>query len=545
MIPRSARYTAALLCGALPVLAFPAPNLEFLAWFGLVPGLLLMRASPTVRSAAVTGWWFGAGYLLAALYWLIPNLGPGLLGVTAVLGALWAGVGAACHQLLRAPVSAGRAAAALLVVPSCWLVTEWARSWQGFGGPWAVFGATQWQHPAVLALAAVGGVWLVTVALVMANTGLVILLVSRRGGAAVVGVAGTVLAVAAGPAAFALTAAAPVARTLTVALVQPGPTASPVLRADASQRLSAGLRRGHPGLIVWGESSIAFDLDTDTALRQQIERLSAADGSQILVNQDAVAPGGGKSKVAVLMGPGGIAGRYTKTRLVPFGEYIPFRQQLSFLTRISRAAPQNMTPGTGAHTLTVTAPGGPLRVGVLICFESAFPDMAASDADQGAQLIVYQTSDSTFQASWALAQHAALAALRAAETGRPAVQAALTGDSAAFDARGRLLAWAGAGDRGVLTARLALPPARARTPFDRYGPYVPWTAVVIAAAAAVTALVRAARGRSRTSRDYRPTRILWKRNLRPSPGVCVSNGSNGHDPSAQGQRATDGPPAGG
>jgi apolipoprotein N-acyltransferase len=379
----------------------------------------------------------------------------------------------------------------------------------------------------------------------MANTGLVILLVSRRGGAAVVGVAGTVLAVAAGPAAFALTAAAPVARTLTVALVQPGPTASPVLRADASQRLSAGLRRGHPGLIVWGESSIAFDLDTDTALRQQIERLSAADGAQILVNQDAVAPGGGKSKVAVLMGPGGIAGRYTKTRLVPFGEYIPFRQQLSFLTRISRAAPQNMTPGTGAHTLTVTAPGGPLRVGVLICFESAFPDMAASDADQGAQLIVYQTSDSTFQASWALAQHAALAALRAAETGRPAVQAALTGDSAAFDARGRLLAWAGAGDRGVLTARLALPPARARTPFDRYGPYVPWTAVVIAAAAAVTALVRAARGRSRTSRDYRPTRILWKRNLRPSPGVCVSNGSNGHDPSAQGQRATDGPPAGG
>ena len=57
----------------------------------------------------------------------------------------------------------------------------------------------------------------------------------------------------------------------------------------------------------------------------------------------------------------------------------------------------------------MTAPGGPLRVGVLICFESAFPDMAASDADQGAQLIVYQTSDSTFQDSWALAQHAALA----------------------------------------------------------------------------------------------------------------------------------------
>ena len=123
------------------------------------------------------------------------------------------------------------------------------------------------------------------------------------------------------------------------------------------------------------------------------------------------------------------------------------------------------------------------------------------------------------------------------------MQAALTGDSAAFDARGRLLAWTGAGDRGVLTVRLALPPASARTPFDRYGPYVPWTAVVIAAAAAATALIQAAGGRSGTSRDHRPTRILWNRNLRPRPGVCVSNGLNGHDPSAQGQRATGGPPA--
>ena len=60
------------------------------------------------------------------------------------------------------------------VVPSCWLVADWVRSWQGFGGPWAVYGASQWQHPAILALAAVGGVWLVSFALVAANTGILI-----------------------------------------------------------------------------------------------------------------------------------------------------------------------------------------------------------------------------------------------------------------------------------------------------------------------------------------------------------------------------------
>src|SRR5262249_55997475 len=65
--------------------------------------------------------------------------------------------------------SGARVGAAFVVVPGCWLIPEWMRSYQGLGGPWALYGASQWQHPAVLALAAVGGVWLVSVALVMAN----------------------------------------------------------------------------------------------------------------------------------------------------------------------------------------------------------------------------------------------------------------------------------------------------------------------------------------------------------------------------------------
>ena len=181
------------------------------------------------------------------------------------------------------------------------------------------------------------------------------------------------------------------------------------------------------------------------------------------MNQDSITPAG-KSKVAVLIGSGGIDGRYVKTRLVPFGEYIPFRQQLGWLAKISKAAPQNMIPGTGAHVMRVTpADGRPLTIGVLICFESAFPDMSRVDADNGAQLIIYQTSDSTWQAGWewVLAQHAALGAVRAAETGRPVIQAALTGDSAAFDPRGRLLAWAGSSYRGV-TGRPARPAAGLR-----------------------------------------------------------------------------------
>jgi apolipoprotein N-acyltransferase len=509
---RPVRY-AALVAGALPALAFPAPNLEFVAWFGLVPGMLLFRSAPSGREAAVRGWWFGAGFLLAALDWLAPNLGPGLLLIVAFIGTLWTGFGAATWGLLRSPVTPLRALAALAVVPSFWLVADWVRSWQGFGGPWAVYGASQWQHPAILALAAVGGVWLVSFALVAANTGILIALVSRSIGVRLIGAASVLIALAGGPVAFALTSAAPVSRHVTIALVQPGVVHNPTLSAYASQRLSAGLGPDHADLIVWGESSVAVDLSQPSSAPRlrQLEALSATDGAQLLVNQDSVI-NGNHSKVALLIGRNGIDGRYVKTRLVPFGEYIPFRGELGWLTKISKAASENMIPGTGAHDLQVTTPTGPpLTIGVLICFESAFPDMSRVDTDRGAQLIVYQTSDSTWQASWEWAQpqHAALSALRAAETGRPVVQAALTGDSVAFDARGRLLAWKSSSFRGVAVVRLGLPPTSARTLYDRLGDYVPWIAVAIAALAAAIALVRSGRISRVTGRPHRRAGIVW------------------------------------
>jgi apolipoprotein N-acyltransferase len=420
------------------------------------------------------------------------------------------------------------------VVPSCWLLTEWLRSWQALGGPWAVFGVSQWQHPAILALAAVGGVWLISFVLVLCNVAIVLLLTSLprvgaavlpgaswRWGLAALGVAAGLASVFAGPLAFALTPASPAVRQVTIALVQPGVISNASLAAHASQTLTAELSQGgmlggvRPDLIVWGESSIGVDLTESkyAATLRQFEALSVADGADLLVNQDTTVPGKGHEKWSVLVSPTGIKGIYVKTRLVPFGEYIPFRQELGWLTKISKAASSNMVPGTGAHDLHVTMPDGqpPLTIGVLICFESAFPDMSRVDTDHGAQLIVYQTSDSTWQASWewAEAQHAALSALRAAETGRPVVQAALTGDSVAFDARGRLLAWKGPSFRGVALVRLGLPPVSARTLYDRLGDYVPWTAVAIAALAAAVALLRTGRIRSLTGRPRGPADIVW------------------------------------
>ena len=527
------RY-AALAAGALPALAFPQLNLEFLGWCGLVPAILIIPAAPSAREAAVRGWWLGAGFVLASLYWLIPSIGPALLLVAVVFGVLWTGFGVAAWALLRPPLRPARALAALAVLPGYWVFTEWARSWQGFGGPWDVLGASQWQHPAVLALAAVGGVWLISFALVAANTGITILLLARGMMVRAAGAAGVAVALAAGPVAFALTAAVPPVRQVTVALVQPGLTrskhrgwmracscpASPLLAnpAPAARCRPARCRPPRPDRL--GESSVGTDIELQPVLFRQIRQLAVGTGAEVLVNQDASLPDGARSKVALLIGPRGIVGSYTKTRLVPFGEYIPLRAVLGWLATISRAAASNMVPGDGAHLVHATDRlGRPLPLGVLICFESAFPDMSRVNADRGAQLIVYQTSDSTFQGSWAPAQHASLSAVRAAETGRPVVQAALTGDTVAFDARGRLLALMTAQQRGVTVVRLGLPPAGARTLYDRLGDYVPWAATGIVVVAAITGfhMVRRARG-GRVRWDGNPRRARSVSTVGASPG---------------------------
>ncbi|GAA4628554.1 apolipoprotein N-acyltransferase [Actinoallomurus vinaceus] len=480
--PRARRgfRLVALVAGALPVLAFPRAGLDWLAWVALVPGLLVVRAAATGREAAVRGWWFGAGFLTAALYWLIPNIGPALVLVAAGAGVLWAGWGYAAWALLRP----GRLAAALVVVPSVWAVGEWLRSWHALGGPWALYGATQWRHPTVLSLASLGGVWLVTFALVAVNTAVAMVLIARSATAgvlaALIGLSGPVVYTPSPEAA---------GRPMRIALVQPGVVDGPDRRFADGERITAALPA--VDLVVWGESSVGFDLDERPDLVARLTALARVHGP-LLVNEDARDASGRISKSAVLIGPDGIESRYVKNLLVPFGEYIPLRRELGWVAHISEAAKEDRVPGTGIVLMRAGTGPGAVTFGPLICFESAFPDQSRAVVRRGAHLIVYESATSTFQGSWAPPQHASLGAVRAAETGRPVVQAALTGVSAAFDAKGRRLAWLDTSRRGSVLVKVA--PAAGRTPYDRFGDYVPWLAVGVVLVSGWCA-VRTRRGR--------------------------------------------------
>ncbi|GAA2067937.1 apolipoprotein N-acyltransferase [Streptomyces albiaxialis] len=501
---RWGRRGLAVLAGSVPALAFPAPSLWWLAYGALVPWMLLARSARSGREAAVMGWLGGTGFMLALHHWLVPSLHVFILLIAALIGLLWAPWGWLVRRMLRGTPGPGRIAGAVAVVPSGWLLVELIRSWEYLGGPWGLYGATQWQVGPALRLASVGGVWLVSFLLVAVNTALV---VAVAGGLGAAGAARAPRARAAACAAAAVVLGATTVGTAAVsawaprpertggtrvALVQIGLTDSPSERFDRGERLTRELAGQDPDLVVWGESSVGYDLGARPDLVKRLSALASRTGASILVNVDsrrADAPGIYKS--SVLVGPHGPVGqRYDKMRLVPFGEYIPARSMLGWATSVGRAAGEDRRRGT--EPVMMRADG--VRFGPLICFETAFPDMSRHLASEGARLLVAQSATSSFQESWAPQQHASLAALRAAESGRPMVHATLTGVSAVHDAEGEPVGKRLGTDASAATVA-DVPLASGTTLYVRFGDWPVRTALTVLVAFGALEGARALRAR--------------------------------------------------
>jgi apolipoprotein N-acyltransferase len=490
---------AALVVGALPALAFPAPSWWWLAWFGIVPLLLVVRAAPTARAAALRACCGMAGYILATQYWLLPSAGPLLIVLAVGLAALWLPWGLAAYLLLDDPITARGTLAAMVVLPSAWVMAEAVRSWPSLGGPWASLGASQWNQPAMLASASLGGVWLTTFVIVGANTAIAGVILHRRVSGRVVAAAVALACVGVGPAWFWLGPAPPAGSTVRVALVQPGNIQDSVVRQAVGEALTAALEGRRLDLVVWGESSVGVDLTGQPEAMTRLADLSRRVGADLLVNVDARDRTGGIYKSSVLIGPNGSRGAYSKTRLVPFGEYVPLRPMLGWVTRHTKAAAEDRRRGSGQvvlHTgrLAGSDPGkliGGLAIGPLISFEAAFSDLPRHEVKRGAQLLVYQSSTSTFQGTWAQPQLASQAAVHAAEVGHPAVHTGLSGVSSAFDARGRQLAWYPPIEHGAIVVDVPL--GSHTTVYSRLGDWVLALAFSILAGAGVVATLRSRR----------------------------------------------------
>jgi len=488
---------ASFLAGAALVAAFPTPAAWWWAYAGLVPVLLLVRSAGDRREAVWRSWLASVGFFTALHHWVLPYLSVFAVPLAALFGLIWVPWGLVAWTLLRRPPTMRRVASAMLLLPAVWVVVEFLRSWDRLGGSWGFLGLTQWNAPAeVLSVAAIGGVWALSALLVVVNVGIAVALLPGAPGrsrALGLGVA-TVLLLAA----VVHGAARPEPRveaTLHLGGVQPGHIDDPYERLDENVRLTRELVAREPEVevVVWGQSSVGFDPDRDEDVRQRLEGLAAEIDRQIVVNVDARGADGRISKTAIVVEPDGFGDTYRKQRLVPFGEYIPLRSLFGWVENFTDAASENRVPGTSLTTFELAGQ----RVGPLISYESTFPDMRRTLARLDVSMTLVQAAATSFQGSWALPQQGSFEAVRAVESGRPAVLVAVSGTSSAFDPRGARLAWIPQEERTAWSVEVPL--SRERTLFVRWGPWVPVGASAVTAVAAALGVGQLLRRRLRQS----------------------------------------------
>ncbi len=453
MIPAalsSTKFWACVASGLLMALAFPRPGLAELAWIGLLPLLWVGRERP-FRSGFIAGLVFFA----VVLYWLnivmttYGGLHP-LLSVAAYLmlvvylavywgAALWAAV----HIGRRFNLSL------ILVLPVSWIAFEFLRSFLLSGFPWATLGYTQHERLLLLQSVDLFGVYGLSFLLIMANAvGLEILRSRKREREfPVIGSSVLLLLLAAvlGYGGMRLNDAEPEGSSLTVNLIQgnidQGVKWNPEYQqhtVNTYRDLSLKAAGDRPAdLTVWPESATPFYFQESGVLSRQVRRVPQLIDGYLLFGSPAYEQVNQEyrylNSAFLLSSEGEILGRSDKVHLVPFGEYVPLKNFLPFIDKLVVGI-GDFSPGT-VTTLSMNG----ASVGVLVCFEGIFPELARDFVRQGSDLLVNITNDAWFGRSSAPYQHLAMTRFRAVENRIWTARAANTGISAFISPHGEIL----------------------------------------------------------------------------------------------------------
>lgn len=510
-LPRSCGLS--FLIGALAAAALPpvyALPVLLISFSGLV--LLIDRARNWRRAMAI-GWCFGFGYFVGGIYWVA----NALLAVSSSFGWLLpiaiAGAVGGLSGLLACFPALGVAAvrvvwpggpARVLVLAVGWTLFEWLRAWVLTGFPWNLIGYSWAFSDAVNQLAAVTGIWglsLVTVSVASLPS----LLIDWTGSRSAVGgsrhrLAAAGLCLASGLAALILiwiggsvrlsaatASEVPGVRLLLVqANVDPGEKSAIERNSDVFQR-QLRLTIEAPAFAtathaIWAETSNPYPLERYP--EQRIAAAAAAPAGGLLITGVVrTEPASGPPRniwnsMAAIDPAGTVVGSFDKFHLVPFGEYVPLQGVLPFISKFTPGI-LDFSAGPGPRTLRL--PGLP-PVGPLICYEVIFPGQVVDPSDRPDWLLNL-TNDGWYGISTGPYQHFVSARLRAVEEGLPLVRVANTGISGVIDPYGRVLDQTSLGETAVKAVSLPRP-LQDRTLYARWGDAASGLVLAVVAAAA-------------------------------------------------------------
>jgi apolipoprotein N-acyltransferase len=502
-----ARLLLAVIAGVLAGLAFEPFGLAYLLPVAVAAATLAVVGLGLLRGFLV-GTAFGLAFMLLLLPWL-QVIGVDAWIALAVIEALFYGVG-------------GLATAAVTRLPGwpLWAATAWVgvellRGTMPFGGfPWGRLAFAVVDTPVAATIGHLGAagttflVALVGTSLAWAATKL------RRRPVAAVGAVALACLVAVAPTAVPSPSFGPTeepADPVSVAAVQgdvPGEGMNPFSERravlenhvgatlDLAARVEAG-KATRPDLVIWPENSTDIDPFSDPTVHADISAAVDAIGVPVLVG--AMVSGEEPDEVlnqGIVWEPGtGPGERYSKQHPVPFGEYIPLRDQLApYIERLDQI-PRDMRAGDEPGVLEMNG----ATVGDVICFEVAYDDVVRDAAAPGTDLLVVQTNNATYMGTGQVGQQFAISRLRAIETGRTVVVAATNGISGVIGPDGEVRERAPVSTRTVLQD-VVLPPA-GRTLALRFGPAVQ---TVLALVSLVSVLVAVAIGYRRRASSGAP-----------------------------------------
>jgi len=458
----------AILSGILLTLSFPPGHFSFVAWVALVP-LLKSIQNASLSKAFRLGLISGLAHYLTLIYWIIVVLKHyGNLNILVALFALLilslylslyvALFSSLASRLIDSPFSP-------MLMACYWVALEYLKVHLMTGFPWCLLGYTQYEHLHLIQSANLVGVYGISFLIVLVN-GFIFRIVTRTSGQSARGLKWDLLI----PILLLMAtwiyghyhisgigSDARAGHRVRAAVIQANidqsvkwDPAYQVETIETYHRLTRSVGTFHPELIVWPETSLPFFFQDSSRFSPGIISLAKESEAILVFGSPAYKRQQATLRYynrAYMIDPDTRQIKYyDKMHLVPFGEYVPLKRYLPFINRLVEAA-GDFAPGEKLTCLTT----GDLSLGILICFEAIFPELARALTRDGATILVNITNDAWFGMTSAPYQHLSMAVFRAVENRRPMIRAANTGFSAFIGPAGAIRAETDLFAREVLT----------------------------------------------------------------------------------------------
>jgi apolipoprotein N-acyltransferase len=456
------------ISGCLLSAVYPPYSTGWLAWFGLVPLIVVVCRCPGPRQALAAAWIASTVQCLLALRW-IPSVLVDYGSVSKPLaGSLFAAMSVMLGASPAVPVGLARLvtknpAAVVLLIPFGWVLHELVLTSFPFGGfPWLLLGYSQTDWKWVSGVSAVTGVYGASFLVVVVNCAVAgFVTLPSRGLRLRVG-AGAAALVCAGLALGRSELWRETGRaTHSVAMLQANISMdeSDEIRTrkflEGYTEMGRRLPAGSADLLIIPESPSPLIFQFDERYRSAMAALARRHPLGMVLSNIAFDGHDSASRYfnsAYFLGPDGSErGRYDKVKLVPFGEYVPMQGLLGVAESISKDV-GGFTPGRDLVAVPLGSSG---PASALICFEAVFPQLSRGMVAGGAQVLINLSNDGWFRDTDAPHQHLNIARWRAMENHRYLLRATNSGITAVIKPDGTVTGPSGVLTEGVFTGRFS------------------------------------------------------------------------------------------